>query len=95
MAPVKSVLAAFLRDHGYADKLRDAAVLRAWRETAAKRYGKRARATRFRDGELLVEVDSAAHLQELSAFTGDELRQATNRRLGSERIRRVIFKLAR
>lgn len=95
MAPVKSVLATFLRDHGYANKLRDAAVLRAWRDSASPKYGARARATRFQDGELLVEVSSAAHLQELSGFTGEELRRAANQRLGSERIRRVHFKLAR
>lgn len=95
MAPVKDVLSAFLRENGWATKLRDSTVLRAWRESAAQRYGTRAKAVRFQDGELLVEVSSAAHLEELRGFTGEELREAANRRLGSERIRRVTFKLAR
>jgi hypothetical protein len=95
MAPLKDVLAAYLRESGIGGKLHDAAVTRAWRECAAARYGQRARAVRFADGELLVEVASAAHLQELKSFTGEELRRAANQRLGSERIRRVTFKLAR
>ena len=95
MAPVKDVLSAFLRDSGIASKLRDSPVLRAWSESAAARYGTRTKIVRFQDGELLVEVSSAAHLEELRSFTGEELRQAANRRLGSERIRRVTFKLAR
>ena len=66
-----------------------------WRDSAAPRYGQRARALRFADGELLVEVASAATLQELKGFTGEELRRAANQRLGCERIRRVTFKLAR
>jgi len=95
MAPIKSVLAIYLREHGLTTKLRDANVLRAWRECSATRYGTRARAQRFADGELLVEVASAAHLQELKSFTGEELRRAANQRLGAERIYRVTFKLAR
>jgi hypothetical protein len=48
---------------------------------------------RFENGELEVAVRSAAHLQELQSFTGDSFRKKANQRLGSERIRSVVFRL--
>ncbi len=58
-----------------------------------KQLANRARAVRFRSGELTVEVDSSAHYQELKNFTGDQYRRKANKLLGSERVQRVIFKL--
>ena len=56
---------------------------------------RRARAVRFKRGELTVEVESAAHLQELSSFTGESIKREANRILGDDRIRNVVFKLKR
>ena len=50
---------------------------------------------RFARGELLVEVESAAHFQELSSFTGEQYRVLANRRLGGEEIQKIVFKLKR
>jgi hypothetical protein len=66
-------------------------VLAAWGQAMGPALVERARAVRFRDGELTVEVASATLLQELNNFTGEGHRRAANRRLGSERIRRVTF----
>ena len=50
---------------------------------------------RRNEDDLLVEVESSAHLQELKQFTGEDFRRRANERLGRERIRRVVFKLKR
>ena len=84
-------LQQFLRASRLDRRLAEHEVLAAWDEALGPPLAGRARALRFRDGELVVEVASAALLQELSNFTGEGHRRAANRRLGAERIRQVTF----
>ena len=88
-------LRTYLKQSGLAPKLRDWKVYDTWREVLGEGLASRARAVAFRNGELIVEVESAAHFQELQSFTGEAYRVAANQRLGAERIRRVTFKLKR
>ena len=83
----------FLRSSKVGSRMKDAAVYGAWREVVGPGMARRARPVRFRKGELVVEVDSAAHMHELEAFTGENHRRAANARIGAERIRRVTFRL--
>jgi len=85
----------FLRDSGLGEKLRDWPVYEAWRTAIGADLSRRARAVDFRRGELIVEVESAAHHAELSNFTGERYRQLTNQHLGRETVRKVTFKLKR
>ena len=85
----------FLAASGLGARLRDAPVYAAWREALGDDLGRRARAVDFRRGELIVEVESAAHHAELANFTGERYRQLTNRHLGREVVRKVTFKLQR
>lgn len=84
-------LRGLLRASGLDERLAEQEVLAAWRAAVGPRLEERARALRFSRGELLVEVASAAHLTELKSFTGEGYRRAANRRLGTERIRRVSY----
>ena len=86
-----AVMAQLLREHNITGRGQDERVLAAWRAVAGERISERARALRFRDGELVVEVTSATHLQELKNFKGEGLRRAANKQLGEERIRRILF----
>ena len=95
LAPVQSVLQRYLRDSGIGPKLRNVAVFKAWRDAVGIQLAARARPVRFEDGELEVAVKSAAHLQELVNFTGEGYRERANQKLGSPRIRRVVFRLER
>jgi len=70
-----------------------ARVFHAWNETLGSALGAHARPVRYRAGELVVEVDSAAHMHEMKNFTGEGYRKRANERLGQEAIRRVVFKL--
>jgi len=93
--PIARVLDGFLAASGLSERLRHSAVFRAWSEALGAALGRHARAVRFAQGELSVEVDSAPHMHELANFTGEHFRGLANARLGSEQIRRVHFQLKR
>jgi hypothetical protein len=92
---MEHAMAAFLRDSGLDSKLAQARVAKVWSEVLGEPLAHRARAVRFQKGELLVEVQSAAHLHELSNFTGERYRVLANKKLGAARITRVVFQLQR
>ncbi|MBK7642666.1 MAG: DUF721 domain-containing protein [Planctomycetes bacterium] len=85
----------FLGASGLSERVAQWPIFRAWSEAIGSALGNHARAVRFAMGNLYVEVDSAAHLHELSNFTGEQYRSLANARLGSEQIRRVHFQLKR
>jgi hypothetical protein len=83
----------YLAASGLGRKLRDWPVHDAWICAAGEALARRARPVVYRNGVLTVEVDSAAHLQELKGFTGEHYRVLANRHLGREEIHQVVFKL--
>jgi hypothetical protein len=87
------LIRTFLRDNGLTSVARYTAVFDAWTKGLGPAFQKRAVPVRFRSGELVVEVDSSAHLQELANFTGEVYRAKANEHLGKEAIRKVVFKL--
>jgi predicted nucleic acid-binding Zn ribbon protein len=88
-------LDGYLRESGLAQKLALRRIYSAWDAACGPRLAERARPVRFRDGQLLVEVQSSAHLHELESFTGEGLRRAANQRLGRAEILKVVFQLKR
>lgn len=88
-------LGRFLKDTGLRSRLRNVAIFKAWRDAIGIVLAQRARPVAFDNGVLEVSVQSSAHLQELVAFTGEQYRIKANRKLGSERIRKVVFRLER
>ena len=92
--PIKDALQTLLREVGLRATSSGASrVFEAWTQAVGAKLAQRAVPVRFRGGELQVEVDSSAHLQELENFTGDNYRAGANRRLGAHVIQRVTFKL--
>jgi predicted nucleic acid-binding Zn ribbon protein len=85
----------YLRDSGLASKIALQRIYSAWDEACGPRIAVHARPVRFRDGQLLVEVQSSAHMHELENFTGEGLRRAANQRLGRAEIQSVDFQLKR
>ena len=91
MASLGEALTRYLRETRLDRRLSEHEVLGAWSAAIGPKLAARTRVVRFRDGELAVEVDSAALLQELRNFTGEGRRREANRLLGVERIRTVDF----
>ena len=92
---MQSALGDYLRASGLGPQLSTARVHQAWRDAVGASLAARARPVRFENGVLEVAVKSAAHLNELSTFTGEGYRKAANRKLGGERIQRIEFRLER
>ena len=95
VTPMQVALNRYLRESGLGAKLRHVQVYRAWKQALGVALAARAKPVRFEDGELDVVVNSSAHFDELTNFTGETYRKKANQRLGSERIRRVTFRLER
>jgi hypothetical protein len=92
---MQDALGRFLRSSGLGPRLRGWPVFQAWIEAAGSELARHARPVRFERGELVVEVGSAAHYQELASFTGETYRQRANERLERPEIRRIVFRLKR
>ena len=90
---IDGLIRTFLRDNGLGSRGRHTTVFKTWNQVLGPDQSGHAVPVRFRDDVLTVEVDSAAHLQELRNFTGEAYRSKTNERLGNEAIRKVVFKL--
>lgn len=82
-----------MRETGLGARPRDGRVFEAWTAALGTTMSKRAIPVRFHDGELLVEVESAVHLQEFKNFTGEQYRRKANKKLEGEVVRRLTFKL--
>jgi hypothetical protein len=95
VAPLDAALKSFLRASGIGERLGPWATFQAFSQAAGPVFARHARAVRIARGELLVEVDSAAHLAELKGFRGEEIRARTNQILGREEVRRIAFRLQR
>lgn len=93
--PMQGALQRFLRESGLDRRLKHWPVFEAWTAAVGPSLARRAIPVRFGDGELVVEVESAAHLQELKNFTGDHYRALANQRLGRAEIAQVVFRMKR
>ncbi len=95
MSSVGDAMTQYLEVSGLGAKLGDWRVFEAWKAVVGEMLSRRARAVSFQRGVLTVEVESAAHLQELKSFTGERYRVLTKEHLGKDKIRRMSFKLKR
>jgi hypothetical protein len=92
---MRDIMGGFMRESGLGAKLRDWDIYDAWGKALGTDLARHARPVGFSKGELVVEVESAAHMHELRNFSGEALRKKTNDLLGSERVLAVLFKLKR
>lgn len=95
MISMSDALDRFLKDNDLRRSDPNNAIFTTWNQAIGPALAKRAVPVRFERGELTVLVESAAHYQELTNFTGAQLRRQTNELLGATRIERISFKLKR
>ncbi len=91
---IADALKEALKTHGVRRGQPANPVFEAWNHAAGP-LAPRAVPVRFQNGELLIQVESSAHYQELTQFTGSMLHAKTNELLGDRRVTRVVFKLKR
>jgi hypothetical protein len=69
------------------------AIFQAWQEVTESNGTRHTQAVLYRQGHLTVEVASAALLQELRNFTGENFRIKVNERFQKEVVRKITFKI--
>jgi hypothetical protein len=90
MTPIQDALQVYLRSKGLLGGSQER-VFSAWGQVVGEALRRRAVPVRYARGELVVEVDSAAHLHELKNFTGESYRDRLNALLGPQAVRRIVF----
>ena len=90
--PIGELIPEVLEQGAVFGGLRRQQVVEAWEQAVGREAARCARPVRLRGSTLLVEVDSAAQLQELRNFTGEAKRRALNERLGSPLVARIVFR---
>ena len=71
--PLGEILRAMLGRKRFRQKGRYSAFVAAWQEVAGQAIAERSRVRVFKDGQLVVEVDSSALLHELNGFLKQDL----------------------
>jgi len=100
VSSLQDALGEFLKASGIGSHLEVFPVFDAWLDAVGPDLAPFARPVRFQRGELTVEVESAAHLHELTSFTGEGFRVLANQKLATttqppKTIHKLSFKLKR
>jgi len=88
--PLAAILPAVLEQLGLARTAEGWQAVSDWPAVAGARIAGHTRATSFRDGTLVVEVEGSAWMHEL-AFLSRDLVRNLNRHLGADVVRDVRF----
>ena len=83
-------LSGALREMGLESGLLGWQAVAEWAEAVGPQIARRARASRFQDGTLWVEVDGSVWLHQLTVLRRDLLRRI-NQRLGADHVRDLRF----
>jgi predicted nucleic acid-binding Zn ribbon protein len=96
--PVSEIVSRLLQKKGWSRGWEHRAVFEAWEAVVPQTIGSRSRAVSFRNGKLIVVVESAPLLQELRGFRQAEFLSLLNSRLvtteNSTLVRQLEFRRA-
>jgi predicted nucleic acid-binding Zn ribbon protein len=90
MRRLADVIPGALRDMGLEPELRGWRAVSEWPDAVGPQIAKRARAVRYHDGMLWVEVEGSVWLHQLAMLRRDLLRRL-NARVGGDEVRDLKF----
>lgn len=88
---IKSILFSISKDPKYAGKLDEKKIEKIWRETNQPYVVSRTRKVTFRDGKLMLFIDSAPLKQELFN-SRDQIKDKVNRALGADIVMEIVVR---
>ena len=91
---IGNILRDFLEADGLASTLKHLEIYSAWEEVAGPCIVPHTRVAGFKGHKLYVDVDSAAHMQELRIFRRPEILQGLREKLPSILIEDIVFRPA-
>jgi predicted nucleic acid-binding Zn ribbon protein len=89
-----AILRDFFETSGLAGRLKHLEVYGVWEEIVGPAIARHARIAGFARHKLYVDVDSAAHLQELRTFSKDKILADMRERLPGVLVQDIVFRPA-
>ena len=89
---IGKILHEFFQTTGLAARLKHLELYAAWEELVGPELRAHTRVIGFRNHKVHIEVDSAAHLHELSSFCAQSLLEELRARLPALHIAALVFK---
>jgi len=90
--PIAKILRDLFQISGLASRLKYLELYTAWEEIVGSEVRAHARIAGFANHKVHIEVDSAAHLQELRSFYAETLLEELRARLPALHIAALVFK---
>jgi len=91
---IGGVLKNYLRASGLEHKLKNAEIYGVWDEVIGAELRTHTRVSGFKQYKVYVDVDSAAHRQELATYHKQQLLEDLRARLPNIRIEDIVFRPA-
>lgn len=88
---IKNILSSITSDPKYSGKLDEKKIEKIWRETNMPYVVDRTRKVTFRDGKLMLFIDSAPLKQELFN-SRDQIRDKVNKALDSDIVQEIVIR---
>lgn len=88
---IKNILASIANDPRYAGKLDEKKIEQVWRETNNAYVVERTRKVSFRDGKLMLFIDSAPLKQELFN-SREQIREKVNKALDADIVQEIVIR---
>ena len=88
---IKNILSSIARDPKYAGKLDEKKIEKIWRETNQPYVVDRTRKVTFRDGKLILFIDSAPLKQELFN-SREQIRDKVNKALEADIVEEIVIR---
>lgn len=88
---LKDILSSIAKDPKYSGKLDEKKIEKIWRETNQPYVVERTQKVAFRDGKLLLFINSAPLKQELFNSRG-QIRDKVNKALGMDIVKEIVIR---
>ncbi len=88
---IKNILSNIASDPRYAGKLDEKKIEKVWRETNKPYVVDRTRKVTFREGKMILYIDSAPLKQELFN-SRDQIRDKVNKALGVDIVQEIVIR---
>jgi predicted nucleic acid-binding Zn ribbon protein len=92
--PVSEVLARYLQQSGWTNRLRQRELLAAWEEVVGPDIAAHAHVSGLRGCTLYVDCESSAFRHDLELFYKESLLESLSERIGSAKISDIRFRMA-
>ncbi len=89
--PLRLLINQMLRSYGYGKQLDEIGLIKSWDEVVGPMISKHTKDLSFKDGKLIVTIDSAPLRQELS-FSKSKLMLKLNEHAGKTLVNTIVFR---